>query len=51
MDSSDPVILGISSKRKRKPTKTTQLSREILSLLQMPKLSVGAIDEESEEED
>ncbi len=51
MDSSDPVILGISSKRKRKPTKTTQLSKEILSLLQMPKLSVGAVDEESEEED
>jgi len=48
MDSSDPVILGISSKKKRKMTKN--LSEEIISLLQLPKLPIGAVEDESEED-
>jgi hypothetical protein len=50
MDSSDPVILGISAKKKQKLLKQKILSKEILSLLQMRKLPVGAVDDESEED-
>ena len=50
MDSSDPVILGISAKKKQKLSKQKNLSKEILSLLQMPKLPVGAVDNGSEED-
>ncbi len=49
MDSSDPVMLGISSKKKQKVLKQKQLSEEILSILQMPKLPVGAVDENDED--
>jgi len=50
MDSIDPVILGISAKKKQKMPKQKNLSQEILSLLQEPKLPVGAVDDESEED-
>ena len=50
MDSSDPIILGISAKKKQKLSKQKNLSKEIISLLQMPKLPVGAVDDESKED-
>ena len=50
MDSSDPVILGISTKKKKKMTRPTNLTTDVLSLLQMPKLSVGAVEDETDED-
>jgi hypothetical protein len=50
MDSSDPVILGLSAKKRLKRTQPKKLSQEILSLLLTPNLPVGAVEEESDED-